>query len=266
MSYRFKLFVDELGTTDPNDVNSGIYVLSGCAVDIFSRDWIKTRADQIKFKYWGRTDIVFHSRELGRRTGSFDIFSGNDELYQNFLQDIYTLLIDGQYTLFAVVCDKSIARERGWNTNKIVKMTARKLIYHYLSWLFGMQKGSGKIVIESATAEKDRYYLNEFSYFLSPGCLEFSVDYKQVRSLLTSISFVTKQNADIEEQLADIFAYAMKCEYERTMGKRTFKVGTYEDKLIRILNKKLFAKPRMARERKMKFYETIKPFCILPRV
>lgn len=264
MSYKYKLFVDELGTLDPLSKESLIYVLSGCAVDIYNREWLKTRADQIKFKYWGRTDIVFHSREIGLKKGEFEIFARDNGLYNEFKGDLFEMLTDGQYTLFSVVCDKEAARNAGWNSVRVVKSTARKLIYHYISWLFGINKGSGKIVIESATAEKDRYYLNEFSYFLSPGCKELSVNFREVRTFLTSISFVTKHNNDIEEQIADIFAYAMRCEYLRKSGKETFKVGTYEDKLIRIMHKKLFVKPRFAKERKMKFYQAIEPFCVLP--
>ena len=133
-----------------------------------------------------------------------------------------------------------------------------------MSWLFGLKRGSGKITIESATSEKDRYYLSEFAYFLAPGCRELSVSFRDVQSLLTAISFVTKHNDDIEEQIADIFAYGMRCAYLRESGKETFKVGSYEDRLIKIMKLKLFAKPKFAKERKMKFYETIQPFCILP--
>lgn len=260
----FELFVDELGTANIKSKNSDIYVLSGCAVDEVQRENLKIKADQIKFKFFGRTDIGFHSRDMGLHGGDFVIFRKKLELWKEFLKDLFKFLTDGQYVLFAVVCDKKLAGEKGWNSVKLIKATSRKLIYHYLSWLFGLKRGSGKITIESATAEKDRYYLNEFAYFLSPGCKELSVSFRDVQTVLTSISFVTKHNDDIEEQLADMFAYAMRCAYLRESGQAAFKVGSYEDRLIKIMKLKLFIKPKLAKERKMKFYETIQPFCILP--
>ncbi|OGD63601.1 hypothetical protein A2160_01915 [Candidatus Beckwithbacteria bacterium RBG_13_42_9] len=265
MNYYHELFIDELGNVNPVDTKSDIYVLCGCAVEKFQREVLKTKADQIKFKYWSHTEVVFHSRELGIKGNQFEIFKGKKKLREDFLSDLFQFLKQSQFTIFVIVCDKSKAKQKGWNSTKIIKTTGRKLFYHYISWLLGLKRGSGKITIESATAEKDRYYLNEFSYFLAPGCRELSVDYRKVQSILTSISFVTKHNADIEEQIADLFSYAAKCKYLRLSKQQSFKVGTYEDKIIRLLDLKLFRKPRFAREFKMKFYESIDPFCILPK-
>lgn len=259
----FELFIDELGNTKPTDKRSELYVLCGCAVEQSERARLKTRADQIKFKYWGKTSIVFHSRELGLKEGVFSIFKKRN--WENFVRDLTCFLKEERLTIFIVVVDKRLARKMGWNSIKVTKETARKLFYHYLSWLFGLKGGQGKITVESATSEKDRYYLNEFSYFLSPGCLELSVDYRLVKKVLTSISFVTKENADIEEQVADLFAYAAKCLYLKKNKLKKFEKDSYEKKMVEILEKKLFEKPKFAKVGKMKFYEAIEPFCVLPK-
>lgn len=260
----YKLFIDESGIVNPLDTTSSIYVLCGCAVEKDQRIPIKTRADQIKFKYWNRTDIIFHSRDIGKRIGNFSIFKKNKMLYKSFLSDVVHFLKESHFTVFIVVLDKEEAKKQGWNDIKGTRESAHWLFYHYIVWLLG-GGNRGKITIESATAEKDRYYLNEFSYFLSPKCTELSIDYKKIKAMLTSISFVTKQNSDIEEQLADLFAYAAKCKYFRLQGKDTYKVGSYEDRVIRILDNKLFKKPRLAKEAKRKLFEVIEPFCVLPR-
>lgn len=261
----FDLFIDESGTVNPNDIASASYVLCGCAVEKEQRNRLKIQADQIKFKYWGHTNVSFHSRDIGKKSDIFDIFQKKRQKYEEFLDDLLSFLQEGYFTVFAIVCDKENARAKGWNAIKLTKETARKLFYHFIVWLLGLKNDRGSITIESATAEKDRYYLNEFSYFLSPGCKELSVDYKKVRSVLTSLSFVTKHNSDIEEEIADLFAYAAKCKYYRLAGKESYKVGTYEDRMIRILDKKLFRKPKFAKEEKMKFYEAIEPFCVVPK-
>lgn len=261
----FELFIDESGNVNPVDKLSQTYVLCGCAIAQEQRLNLKIRADQIKFKYWGQTNVLFHSRDIGKKLGDFAKFRHHRKDYQNFLGDLFCFLKEASYTIFVIVCDKNKAGEKGWNSLKVIKETAHRLFYHYIVWLLGLKNDRGKITIESATAEKDRYYLNEFSYFLSPGCKELSVDYQKVRSVLTSVAFVTKHNSDIEEQIADLFAYAAQCKYFRETKQKTYKVGSYEDRIIRILDGRLFKRPRFAKKEKMKFYEAIEPFCLIPK-
>jgi len=260
----FDLFTDELGNANLFDNNSEVYILCGCAVNTDYRKKLKILADQVKFKYWGHTEIVFHSRDIGRREKDFAIFKKNKQNYLCFINDLLTFLKRANFTVFVIVCDKKVAKNKGWNQIKIIRDTIRILYYHFISWLMGLSSSKGRITIESATAEKDRYYLNDFSYFLSPGCKELSIGYKKIRSILTSLSFVTKENSDIEEQLADLLAYAAKCKFMRSAKRSTFKVGSYEDRLIKVLEKKLFIFPDGVKDKKMKFYNIIKPFCVVP--
>lgn len=262
---QFNLFIDESGVANPLDKKTEIYVLCGCAVESDQRKALKIRADQIKFKYWGRTNVSFHSRDIGLRIGDYEVFKKQKTRYVEFLHDLFIFLNEFQYTIFVVVADKSIARQKGWNGSKVVQETAHRIFYHYIVWLLGRGGDHGKITIESATSEQDQYYLREFSYFLSPGASEFAIDYRKVQTMITSVSFVTKNNSDIEEELADIFAFAARCKYLRVSGKETYKVSTYEARIIRVLDHKLFQKPKIAKEMKMKLYEAIDPFCVVPK-
>ena len=261
----FELFIDELGNHNPIDKKSGLYILSGCAVSKEGKIDLTVKADQIKFKYWGHTNIVFHSRDIGRRKGPFNILK-NKKLYTEFINDIFVYLKEAKITSFIIVCDKKIIRRLGWNSTKVIIETARQLLINYTVWLLGKTNSKGKIIIESATAEKDRYYLNEFSNILSPNNSNLlGIEHKKIKMILTSIAFVTKQNYDIEEQIADIFAYAASCKYLRSIKVKSFKTGSYEDKIIRILDNKLFRMPTKAGDKKMKFYKEIESFCLVPR-
>ncbi len=261
----YELFIDELGQANPISKQSNIYVLSGCAMEESQRNNLKIYADQIKFKYWGNTNIVFHSREIARDEGSFSIFAKNKSKKNEFYKDLFDFLKQSNVVIFIVVCDNRLAKKNGWNTTKVIKETGNLIFLHFITWLLGLTGTKGKINIESATAEKDRYYLNTFSYFLSPGNKELKVDYKKLQELLTSISFVTKRNHDVEEQIADLLAYAAKCKYLRLTKKKTFKIGSYEDKIIKVLETKLWHLPKLAGEKKMRFYKNIEPFCIIPK-
>jgi hypothetical protein len=80
---KLNLFIDELGTASFNEAYSKHYIVTGCFVNEFNRNELKIRADQIKFKYWGRTNIVFRSRDIGRKIGDFKIFQ-EEKLFKNF--------------------------------------------------------------------------------------------------------------------------------------------------------------------------------------
>lgn len=259
--YQYKLFIDELGVANPKVTQSEIYILSGCSIDDSERENIRNWADHIKFKYWGRTDIVFHSREIGRRENDFSIFK-SQKLFKEFILDLEDFLKSSRFKMFFVIVDKNEAGKKAWNQNKIFKETADKMIRNFLLAMLS-NDSRGKIVVESAGAEKDFYFHKALGYYLSGGISELKVDYKKVQDTITSISFVTKNNHDIEEQIADLFAYAAKCKYF-IRKKKKMKRGTYEDMIIPLLNKKIFKLPTNARNKKMKYFNEIKPFLILP--
>jgi hypothetical protein len=262
---KYSLFIDELGIANPKATESKLYVLTGIAVKKDFKDQLKIEADQIKFKYWNKTDIVFHSRQIGKNLSDFEIFKDKNDLKSPFINDLLNYLAKIPITIFSVVVDKDLALKNNWNDIKILRETIRLLYFNFLTFLLGKDNGKGKIVVESATAEKDVYYLKYFAYFTSPNCKELNIDYKKVQNILTSISFVTKRNFDIEEQIADLFSYAGKCKYMKDFKNKSYTSDSYESKIIKILNNKLFSKPKNLSAKKLKFYEKAEPFVVLPK-
>jgi hypothetical protein len=74
------------------------------------------------------------------------------------------------------------------------------------------------------------------------------------------MSFVTKKNFDIEEQIADSFAYAAKCKFKADSNKITYTSNSYEAKMINILENKLFKTPPNASVEKKRIYNKINSF------
>lgn len=262
---QYFLFVDELGIPDPKDTTSDIYVLTGIAVKKEFQNELKINADHIKFKYWNRTNIVFHSREIGNNLKTFNIFKNNQALKNQFLKDLLKYLSISPINVFSIVTDKKIARTINWNYVKVLKESIRLLYYNFLTFLLGKTNCNGKIVVESASAEKDVYYLKFFAYYTSPHCKELNVDYKIIRNILTSIFFVTKRNFDIEEQIADLLSYAGKCKYKEEFQRQQFLPNSYENHIIKVYNSKIFSKPKNLKASKLKFYKKVDSFVILPK-
>lgn len=252
-------FIDELGSASPKANNSTIYILSGIMVTHQNREELKIKADQIKFKYWGRTDIVFHSREIGRGEGDF-INLKDQTIRSNFEKDLIKFLNNGLYNLFAVVVDKKKI-PKNWVDVTIYKKTADCLIKNFILALLAQPGSKGRLVVESATAEKDFYYHKAAGYYLSNGIRPLKISFDEVQKVLTEISFVTKKNEDIEEQIADLLAYGIRLKYEK---RKQSAMTEYEQKLVKVVSCKLFVVNPNTGTKKKKFYSQIESFKTLP--
>lgn len=252
-------FIDELGSANPKAINSPLYILSGIMVTHKNRDELKIKADQIKFKYWGKTNVVFHSREIGRNEGDFSIIK-DPKIKTDFEKDLIKFLNNGSYQLFAVIVDKKKI-PKNWIDNTIYKKTADSLIKNFILSLLAQQNCKGRLVVESATAEKDFYYHKAAGYFLSNGFKELDINFREVQDVLTEISFVSKKNEDIEEQIADLLAYGIRLKYEK---KKQNALSTYKKKLEKVVDCKLFKIDPNTGTRKKKFYSNIESYKIIP--
>jgi len=253
------LFIDELGGASPKNTQSRIYLLCGIMVSAISREQLKIKADQIKFKYWDRTDIIFHSREIGRKEGVFKILQ-DDQTNKDFSTDLIRFLYRGGFQLFGVLVDKS-KMPKNWNEKTLYKKTADIIIKNFIFALLAQHNCRGRLIVESATAEKDFYYHKTAGHYLSNGFKRLKIGYEQVQNVLTEISFVTKKNFDIEEQLADILAYGLKLKYEKRPAD---KLPDYEKELIKVVDYKLFCINPNTGNKKKKLYSKIQSYKILP--
>jgi len=254
---QLNLFIDELGSAEIKEKYSKHYILTGCLVNDSNREELKIKADQIKFKYWGKTDVVFHSRDIGRKIGEFKIFKSK-KIFTEFQKDLFKFLKEGKYQLFFVVVDKNKARRKNWNSLKIYKETADILIKNFILSLLA-NKCKGRVVIESATTQRDFIFHKTSGFYLSNGLKEFNTPFGEVQDILTEISFVTKKNFDIEEQIADLLAYGAKLKVSQKKAP-----SEYEKNIIKVMKAKLFQMHPETGERKKKFYLGIKSFVVLP--
>jgi len=75
------------------------------------------------------------------------------------------------------------------------------------------------------------------------------------------VSFVTKKNFDIEEQIADLLVYGAKL---KLIGQKLVNLSNYEKNIIKIMNQKLFKMDPKTGLKKRKYYSVMKSFEILP--
>ena len=254
------LFIDESGLANPKSKDSPCYILCGCIVNEENRNFLKIQADQIKFKYWNKTDIVFHSREIGRKIGEFKNLK-DPKIWREFQGDLFHFLSVGGFQVFIVIIDKMKATGKNWNEIKVYKESANIMVKNFVLSLLAFQKNKGRLVVESATSQKDFIYHKAAGYFLSNGIKELKIPYTDIQNVLTEISFVTKKNCDIEEQIADLMTYAAKLKF---LGNKVSDSTSYEQKIVKILEGKLFSVNPNTGEKKKKFHSKIESYKILP--
>lgn len=254
------LFIDESGDANPKVAHSEVYILAGCMTDDYGRDRLKIEADQIKFKFWSRTNIIFHSREVGRKEGDFKVLK-DQRIYNEFKKDLFNFLNKNSYQMLFVLTDKKKALTKNWNDRKVFEETASIMVRNFILSLIAQGNVRGRLVIESATSLKDFYFHKAASYFLSHGMPELNITFNQVQEVLTEISFVTKKNHDIEEQISDLLAYAAKLKF---LGRKQTAMNEYEKRVVKTMSVKMFKMDPNTGARKKKYYSEIDSFKVVP--
>lgn len=257
------LYIDELGSPNPSSPQHDYFILSTCSVPDKTRESLERRAGQIRFKYWGSngSDVVFHSYHIGRKSGAFAIFRHDPVRYREFQDDVLDLLRVYPITVFINLTDNAVAYARRWDTNTVLKESTSHAVESFVRFLVGSHK-QGKICIESATDAQNTFFLKAFTTYLAPGAIS-TINFRNVQDSLTSLSVVTKKNHDIENQIADLFAYAARCKYERDELGKSFLATSYESKIITIFERKLYKVPPHAPPAKKRILNEIEPFKIL---
>jgi hypothetical protein len=264
----FTLYIDESGKHDLRNINplAPHFTLAGIIIHRDNKEPLKIKADRIKFKYWGKTDIVFHAHEMRQEADEFSIFkTGVSKLSLNdFCDDFKTTFLSGDYRIGLVSINKTTflnnnpttahavsqiplnaKKTNGWVqqvkgiSNGLLKEAATELLTMYLSYL--IKKGtSGEVVIESSDEIQDILIYSAYNKMLTYGFAPFGMTTSDVRKHFTGISFVTKKNHDIETQLADISAHYLNLELKKLESIITTYPKTHDEDIISILNTKKF--------------------------
>lgn len=235
----YKLYLDESGTPDIGKYNPSFpyFILSSFIVNEDQAEQLKIRADQVKFKYWGRTNVVLHSREIGRRENDFLILK-DPSVEQSFHRDLSQLLVSTGGTCVIAVINKNKAKTLNWKYEDVYREASRAILEFFVEYLF-VKKNKGQIIIESAGTNRDILFYKEYIRLLSNGLSVPSIDHQKMKQIITSISFVSKNNQDIEAQIADLLAYPAGHSCLISDGTKVIIPNSYEDSMCTILNRKI---------------------------
>lgn len=263
----YNLFIDESGKLDLRsvDIKAPHFSLAGVIVHDNCKQNIKVKADRIKFKYWGKVDIVFHANEIRQQKSNFEIFnvSGSKFTITDFCSDFTNHFLNDNYKIGLVSINKinylkknpavahaitqlSTAKTgSNWEkqvvgaSNNLLKKAATELFIMYLDYL--VKKGvNGEVIMESSNDIQDMLIYSAYNQILTRGFPPFGMNSQMVRKHFTGISFVTKLNHNVESQLSDIAAHYLNLESKLLDSVITSYPKSHDEDIINILKSKGF--------------------------
>ncbi|MEK7630705.1 MAG: DUF3800 domain-containing protein [Patescibacteria group bacterium] len=268
----FNLYIDESGKHDLKtiDPRAPHFSLAGILIHDNGKSDLKNKANQIKFKYWGDVNIVFHANDIRQQTGDFAIFKEKkskltiDDFYRDlstFLNYTFkiglvsinksTYLAHNPVVAHAVLQLPSAHPGSNWEKqvrgtgNNLLKKVSTELLTMYLDYL-NRKKANGEVIMESSNEVQDTLIYSAYNRLLTSGFPPFGMDATTVRKHFTGISFVTKQNHDIESQVADIAAHYLSLESRLNDGVISSYHQKYDQDIIKILKSKTFSYRKVA--------------------
>jgi hypothetical protein len=259
------LFIDELGESTPKRHSvSPLFIITGCVVEKDKIAHISNNFDHIKFKYWNDTKIVFHSKDIGRKSCSFKIFRNKSLLFKEFINDLYNFLNNCPLNIIGVIVNQSKSFQLNWGQRTVIKSAYNQLFINFLYILIA-KNSTGEIIQEASTPIQDITIYEKFFELQALGLPSDNISHLDVKSRMTALSFVTKKNLDSIAQIADLLAYGLSLNYKVKHKKLTLKkLNPYQKMIYKISQNKLYLISSNTSQKKKEKYKSFTSQAELP--
>lgn len=192
------LFADETNPTshNPNFCFAGFVVERSYYEDILIK-----KINNLKLKYFKRTDVIFHFAEMKKNKNNFSILQGND-IRTNFWNEYVDILKNAEIQIIGVYYNQADMEKLYANKmHSLYDVGFCGLLDNYMHFLKS-KNAYGQIMIESRTFKENGYLQRTFYEYLTNGSLYFSS--RDITKHLTSLGFTVKGDNCIGLQIADI--------------------------------------------------------------
>jgi hypothetical protein len=163
------------------------------------------KMNEIKNKYWGNNEIVWHYSKMLRNDGEFRIFK-DAQIRGNFWDDVRKYLYNIDYNAVGVYIDNTVFENFFGNKNLSYHLCVSEIINTYIYFL-SERKSQGSIVFESRNGTDNKCVWDIYNKILNNGTTLF--EKKTVNKHLTTIGFINKKENNCGLQIADIIPYKL---------------------------------------------------------
>jgi len=229
----YVLFMDESGDHNLANVRKDfpVFCLTGC---VFEKEYYKQVArpsvEDLKQRFWGRTDVILHSSEIRKQKGAFS-FLGDEDKRREFYEAINNLIENLQFTALAAVILKNKHNQRyGDVARNPYHLSLEFMVERYSMFMHRRSRfETGYMMAESRGKNEDAQLKNEFDHYL-----KFGTRYQNDLGNITNFWMEKKQANIAGLQIADLLAYPIAAKVLRPKA---------ENKAFEIIAPKIDHKP-----------------------
>ncbi len=213
-SYKI-LALDETGKASFKHLSKN-FILSGLILPEKFKPEFNRSMKEIKKKYFGNEEVVFHCRDILRKKGPFSILRKDSYKEKEFWLDFTNLLDSDFLSIALIITDKNKAKKLGWNDIAILRRSYSKILEEFV--IKHLSSSKGKIIAESDQYQ-DQYLIGAHNKLQSIGIPSEGVTGSAYRNKVTSLSLVNKFNLDIDIQASDSLAIMADVVYAMKIGR-----------------------------------------------
>ncbi len=206
------LYVDESGRSNPGYIPGlGFFSLGAVALTEEEADTYCDRADEIKVRFFGNTQLTFHEPNMRNRAGEF--YFGNNEHEQGAFDDaIAGLIEETDFVAFGVgIRKQAFAKEFAeagldpYLPSDVYVIAISMMLERYVDFLANSpEKRMGRLTFEGQGAKEDAYHQLEYARLLIEGT-QWVSDKGFRQWLETGLRFTPKRGSHPTE-LADMLS------------------------------------------------------------
>ena len=208
---QYYLFIDECGhhNLDKIDPIFPCFAVCGILVSKFNYLDIEQRIDAIKSKFWGDKKVILRSYNIRNGKKEFSIFIDNPGGFDDFVNNINSLVTDSKFKIICPVIHKQEHKDRykgkAHGAYEIaISFLLQRCIY-CLSKVYTRTPKKLNIILEKRSPELDAKIENHISALMTFGDKYISSqDYSQYGH---SVEFANKYQDYAGLQIADLMAY-----------------------------------------------------------
>lgn len=204
---RYFVFIDESGEANMHNPDPRFNIFVLCAI-VFREDHYEAfnRAlKELKRKYFGNEDTVFHSIKMRSRKGAFTIFQ-DDQIQQAFYGDIKQIFTQQSYTVLSCIVNKDEYKRRYQFKNHAYEDALKFICERAINLTDKTNKNNVlHFCLEKRGSNKDVQLKKYYTHFVTFGTEFMSTD--DFRKCHPKLWFRGKEQNINGLQFADLCAY-----------------------------------------------------------
>lgn len=228
------LSIDESGKASYNHP-SDLFTLSGIVIPEEFKPKIDRQVRRLKKKFFKDEEIVFHSRDMFRKKGSFHILQ-DPKIETAFWLEYISILNNPVISVIFIITNKNNAKSRSWQPKTILEKSYKRILEYFVK---GLKKGyKGKIITESDPSQ-DLLLIKAHNHLQGVGTSDKKITAQEFRNTITSLSLVNKRNQDVDVQMADCLALVGSMLYRIKKGKIKSNLMNIDKMKLHLIERKL---------------------------